>query len=1116
MTQLLRKPYYGNIANAMVNINEACGMSESGNFILLKELDPLLFTCAVQAERLVYYDGHAAMMKLRLFGELLAKRIAVRAGIKLWGDETAVQVLNKLKQANALSPKAEQFFHLLRKVGNKAAHSLSGQSEEALNLLRLAHSLGLWFYAAFSGKPVENLPKFIVPADPLEAEKEQRIALQAELEKLRNALELTKAEKEQFLARLVADEAVTAKQPPSISLAFANKLYSTAEKSLELDEAQTRLLIDQQLRDAGWEADTEILRHSAGVRPQKGRNLAIAEWPTKDGRADYMLFVGLTPVATVEAKKLRKDVPAALEQAARYSKAYTPTGGASVSEGGPWNTHNIPFLFATNGRPFLKQIRAKSGIWFRDARRSTNIDRPLVAWPSPAGLMDQLRQDIPAADAALVGMNPDFLDLRDYQLDAITETEKAVTAGQRNILLAMATGTGKTRTCIGLLYRFCKVNRFRRILFLVDRTALGEQATETLKDFRLEQLKTFAEIYEVKELGDITPNRETRLHIATIQGMIKRVLYPSDETSPPVDQYDCIIIDECHRGYSLDKEMSDTEMTFRNEQDYISQYSRVLDYFDAVRIGLTATPALHTTEIFGAPVYTYSYRQAVIDGWLVDHKPPVRIVTALAEDGITWKTGEVVDTLDPITGEIDPLTMPDEVHVEIDEFNKRVITESFNRVVCTELARRIDPDLSGKTLIFCATDQHADMVVDLLKQAFAEHYGSVRNDAVVKITGQADKPQQLLRLYKNEKMPSVAVTVDLLTTGIDVPAITNIVFIRRVRSRILYEQMLGRATRLCDAIGKEYFTIYDAVDLYTSMQSYSDMKPVVTQVSTSFPQLMQELKEAKTDDVRATVVDQFLAKFHRVKRLIDGESLVKFVAMTGSDSPKDFATSLRKASPQNAADILLAAEQKGRLGKLLESLRRNSEYRQLISTHQDELRSVESGYGQGEKPADYLESFKDYLATAGDQIPALILVTQKPRELTRKQLRELKLTLDAQGFSEANLRTAWRETTNQEIAASIIGFIRYMILGTPLVPYAERVHKAMRRVLSAHSWTDVQRTWLERIGVQMEKETIVDRDSMNEGAFKNNGGFDRVNRIFSGQLESILEELYDAVWDDAA
>ena len=184
----------------------------------------------------------------------------------------------------------------------------------------------------------------------------------------------------------------------------------------------------------------------------------------------------------------------------------------------------------------------------------------------------------------------------------------------------MATGTGKTRMSIGLLYRLCKAGRFRRVLFLVDRTALGEQTTEALVDFRLEQHQSFTDIYEVKQLGDVQPNRETRLHIATIQGMIKRLLYAAEDAQPlPIDQYDCVIVDECHRGYNLDREMSDTELSFRSEQDYISQYSRVLDHFDAVRIGLTATPALHTTGIFGEPVYTYSYRQAVIDGYLIDH-----------------------------------------------------------------------------------------------------------------------------------------------------------------------------------------------------------------------------------------------------------------------------------------------------------------------------------------------------------------------------------------------------------------------------------------------------------------------------------------------------------------
>ena len=180
----------------------------------------------------------------------------------------------------------------------------------------------------------------------------------------------------------------------------------------------------------------------------------------------------------------------------------------------------------------------------------------------------------------------------------------------------MATGTGKTRTCIGLVYRLLKTRRFRRVLFLVDRSALGHQATGALKDMRLENQQTFTDIFDIKELGDIEPEPDTRMQLATIQSMVARIIGPHDEKSeariPPVDAYDCIVVDECHRGYLLDRELSDHEMTFRDEADYISKYRRVLDHFDAVKIGLTATPALHTSEIFGEPTFEYSYREAVM------------------------------------------------------------------------------------------------------------------------------------------------------------------------------------------------------------------------------------------------------------------------------------------------------------------------------------------------------------------------------------------------------------------------------------------------------------------------------------------------------------------------
>jgi len=216
-------------------------------------------------------------------------------------------------------------------------------------------------------------------------------------------------------------------------------------------------------------------------------------------------------------------------------------------------------------------------------------------------------------------------------------------------------------------------------------------------------------------MGEPKPEADTKLHITTVQGLVRRVLY-SDDDAPPVDAYDCIVVDECHRGYTLDREMSDGELLFRDEVDFISKYRRVLEHFDAVKVGLTATPALHTTEIFGKPVYTYSYREAVVDGFLVDHEPPTRIVTALAEDGITFLAQEEVELYQPTTGQLKLSLLPDEVHLDIDKFQRKVLTENYNRVVCEQVAQQVDPSLPGKTLVFCVNDEHAEMVCDSSKR----------------------------------------------------------------------------------------------------------------------------------------------------------------------------------------------------------------------------------------------------------------------------------------------------------------------------------------------------------------------------------------------------------------
>jgi type I restriction enzyme R subunit len=234
---------------------------------------------------------------------------------------------------------------------------------------------------------------------------------------------------------------------------------------------------------------------------------------------------------------------------------------------------------------------------------------------------------------------------------------------------------------------------------------------------------------------------------------------------------------------------------------------------------------LHTTEIFGDPIFTYSYRQAVIDGYLIDHEPPVQIKTALARAGIVFEKDKPLELLNTTTGEINLAHAPDEIRFEVEQFNRQVVTTEFNRVVAEELANHVDPKApgTGKTLIFAATDAHADIVVTETKKAFASKYGEIDDAAVKKITGSVDNVRALIRSFRNDADPRMAVTVDLLTTGVDVPSITNLVFLRRVNSRILYEQMIGRATRPCAEVDKEVFRIFDAVDLYPHLESLTDM-----------------------------------------------------------------------------------------------------------------------------------------------------------------------------------------------------------------------------------------------------------------------------------------------------
>ncbi len=1078
------------------------------NFEFLNRYWPALAQIGAAAESYVYSDANACLYKLGMFSERLILEIFAFEHIKEPTiDNTHANRIRLLKREGLIPKKIDGILYALRKTRNDAVHAGADSVEDAKTLLSMTYNLAVWFMEVY-GDWGYIAPAFVMPENVVQPDYESIIK-----------------EQEEKIAAL-------SKQVEAVSTAVSTKTAKeraekgeTASESMELSEAETRYLIDEQLHKFGWEADTNTLRYSKGTRPQKGRNLAIAEWPTdsavgKNGYADYALFVGLKLVGIVEAKKAAIDIPSVIDhQCKEYAKGIKGEHQEYIIN--QWGVYKVPFVFATNGRKYLKQIETKSGIWYLDLRSGANAPKALQGWISPQGLMEQLEKDIAAANSTLQNTpfdllrDPDGLNLRKYQINAIEAAEQAVIDGKQTVLLSMATGTGKTRTILGMIYRFIKSDRFKRVLFLVDRTALGEQAEDVFKEVKIEELMTLDSIYNIKGLDEKEIDRETKIHIATVQSLVKRILYPEGDTMPSVTDYDLIVVDEAHRGYILDKEMSESEMLYRNQDDYISKYRTVIEYFDAVKIALTATPALHTTEIFGKPVFNYSYREAVIDGYLVDHDAPHNIRTKLRVEGIRYEKGEQLAIYDPVTGEVlNSAELEDDMKFEIDTFNRQVITENFNRTVLNEIAWDLNPDGQGKTLIYAVDDNHADLIVKILKEIYAE--GGVDNDTVMKITGSVaggnkKKISEAIKRFKNESLPKIVVTVDLLTTGIDVPEITTLVFMRRIKSRILFEQMLGRATRLCPSIGKTHFEIYDPVGVYESLQDVSNMKPVVTNPSTSFEDLIKGLEVATTDEQLAYQINLIVAKLQRKRRNISKKALEQFENLTGGKDLGAFAEHLNSSTIKEAAAELLGHRE---AFSVLDKDRPHSKSPRIIDDHPDVVIDHTRGYGEGQKPEDYLEAFKEFINNNMNAIAALRTVCTRPSELTREALKSLKLELDRHDFTEKQLNSAWNEMTNQDIVADIIAFIRQQALGSALVGHEQRVKHAFAKLRMNHEFNKTQLDWLKRIEKVLLEESVLDEQIFEVGAFKNAGGFTIIDRRFGGKLREIMTELNEYLYDD--
>lgn len=1068
-------------------------------FSFLQIKYPELFTISELSEKLYYVDPSSSLAKSRLFGEKMAILIWKFEDLSFF-DGNQVERVNQLFYNNCIPDVIKDLLHTVRKSGNKASHDGKGTNSEALFILKKCYQLALWFYETYENDFLEK-EDYILP------ENDDKTTI----ENINNQLERLSKEVIDYQTKIASFNA-----SPEIISKRKEKSNRNAN-NINLDEADTRLLlIDKQLTNAGWECDSVLINYKNNkTLPEKGKNKAIAEWPCNGKWADYALFVGTELYGIVEAKKYSTDISTDLYQSKVYAERLELS--STFKTLGEWNSYKVPFLFSTNGRTYLEQIKTKSGIWFLDIRKERNKSQALRGWFSPEGIVQQYVRDVEKANERLQEsdyaylINPNGLGLRYYQIDAIKAVEDKIinNPDDKRSLLVMATGTGKTRTTIGLVYRMIKSDRFKRILFLTDRRLLASQALGSFKDNKVEDINTFANIYKMEEMKNVIPDVDTRLHFATVQSMVKRLFYSENEILP-IDTYDCIIIDEAHRGYNLDKEINEDDLTFKDENDYVGQYKRVIEYFNAYIVGLTATPALHTTEIFGTAVHNYSYREAVIDGFLTDHEPPYIIKTRLSEEGILWEKGEKPKILNPETNQIEELAeLEDELHIEIEQFNKLVITEPFNRAVIKELVQKLDPEGDEKTLIFAVRDSHADLIVQLLIEEFEAIGVEVPQDAIQKLTGSVYDVENLTKRFKNEKFPNIVVTVDLLTTGIDVPQISNLVFIRRVRSRILFEQMIGRATRLCPEIDKEFFKIYDAVRVFEALEDYTQMK-TVSNPSISFQRLIEEIEFIETPQRMRKQLEQIVAKLQRKKKQINEGQIEQFMYLAKGDSPEEFIENLLGIEEENIKKVL------ANYASLWDFLDKKiyQPKMQLVSEHMDEVTGIERGYGKAEKPEDYIQGFKKFIEENRNQIVALKTICTKPSELDRKSLKELKLLLDENGYNEITLKTAWKTAKNEDLAADIISFIRTLALDTDLISHEDRIKNAVTKVKNSRSWNVTQLKWLDRFEKQLLVETVLTKDDLDAKPFSDEGGFTRLNKIFANDLDNILtvlnENLYTA------
>ncbi len=854
---------------------------------------------------------------------------------------------------------------------------------------------------------------------------------------------------------------------------------------------------------------------------------AVEEYPTANGPADYALFVKAQLLGIIEAKRVSVNPQNVLEQAKRYSRG-------AFDGAGNWQGYRVPFLYVTNGEL----------IYFVDVRDEKYISRKIANFHTADALEELFGRDLSAGYTWLQNTPISIEGLRDYQAEAIASAESAIAQGKRAMLIAMATGTGKTFTTVAQVYRLLESKAAKRILFLVDRRALAAQAVRAFASFNTPNGNKFNQEYELysqrirqEDLGEdisfdaaaldsvyLTSPQATHTYvfICTIQriaiyllGKERAAVLDSegiDEESDaehlpiPIHAFDVIIADECHRGYTAKE---------------TSAWRDTLSYFDAIKIGLTATPAPHSLSLFYEVIYRYTTEQAILDGYLVDYEA-VKLRSEVRMKGVFLREGEMVGLVDTSTGAEVYDQLEDEREFSTTEIERQITAPDSNRKIIREIVKyanrhQQETGRFPKILIFAINDlahtSHADQLVRICREEFGKG-----DDFVQKITGSksVDRPLQKIREFRNRPNPKVVVTVDMLTTGVDIPSLEFVVFLRPVKSRILWIQMLGRGTRLCPEINKTHFKIFDCFDgtLIKYFDNTTDLKIEPPRKDpVPLEKLIENIDAGLERDYNLKLL---LKRLRRVEHGMSGEARRQFADYIPDGDIGRFAGELPQRLQQDFVSTMNLLQDQGFQNLLLNYPKPPKSFLigyEVEDTVSSRVMSPGGSYRtkKADRPEDYLDKFARFVRENPEQIEAIQILLERPRAWRTEVLNELRSQLASHKFSERELQKAHKQVHNK--LADIISMVKHAARQEePIYSSIERVDRALATVKAGKSFSVEQEKWLGYVREHLIQNLTLEPDDFDYAPiFESKGGLGKAKKVFAGGLDQLIRNINWAI-----